>query len=220
MTSMYDADDIAEQQADLTRLLLHYLHQPLPGESHIKGVLPAPPPTEAIRIVTGPSGTHDPDELTAWQIPLYEPGDPDSALGADHLLGILRALHTGTQIYSSDIIDTVMGMPLVHVDPTQLHPIAPSADDNAFTILRTLTCPWTEEQPALRLRGFLGRGPDRLRLYVDADQDTDVVAADVRPSGALTALLAALPSLITEEERTTPADADPHCSRLVDVTDW
>ncbi|MGW6634081.1 hypothetical protein [Streptomyces cyaneofuscatus] len=60
-------------------------------------------------------------------------------------------------------------------------------------------CPWTEEQPEPRLRGFLQRAPDRLRLYLDRGEDPDVVAAaDVRTSGALTALLAALPSLIEE----------------------
>ncbi|MCQ8186713.1 hypothetical protein [Streptomyces rugosispiralis] len=48
-----------------------------------------------------------------------------------------------------------------------------------------------------------------------------MVAADVRLSGALTALLAALPSLIEEMERTVPGEIDdPHCSRLIDLTDW
>ncbi|AGP51808.1 hypothetical protein [Streptomyces rapamycinicus] len=60
-----------------------------------------------------------------------------------------------------------------------------------------------------------------MRLYVDHEEDTNVVAADVRPSNALTALLAALPSLIVEVERTVPGDIDdPHCSRLIDLTDW
>jgi hypothetical protein len=106
------------------------------------------------------------------------------------------------------------------VDPTAVDFSIPGEYDNAFTVLRTLTCPWTEEQLVLRLRGFLLHRPDRLRLYLDRDEDRDVVAADVRPSGALTALLAALPSLMDEENRITRDDADPHCSRLVDLTHW
>lgn len=60
-----------------------------------------------------------------------------------------------------------------------------------------------------------------MRLYVDHEEDTDVVAADVRLSGAPTALLAALPPLVEERERTMLDDTgDPHCSRLTDLTDW
>ncbi|MFH8515687.1 hypothetical protein ACH4CE_11330 [Streptomyces gelaticus] len=47
-----------------------------------------------------------------------------------------------------------------------------------------------------------------------------MIAADVRPSGAVTALLAALPSLITEEERMVVDSSDPHCSCVVDLTYW
>ncbi|WP_158080300.1 hypothetical protein [Streptomyces sparsogenes] len=47
-----------------------------------------------------------------------------------------------------------------------------------------------------------------------------MIAADVRPSGAITALLAALPSLITEEERMTTDATDPHCSCVMDLTHW
>ncbi len=100
-----------------------------------------------------------------------------------------------------------------------------NADDNGLTILRSLTHPWTEEQPDPRLRGFLFLDRDRLRLYLDTEDLPGVIAADVRPSGALTALLAALPSLITEEERMTVErmtvdGTDPHCSCVVDLTRW
>lgn len=213
-------EDIAEQQADITRLLLHHIHAPLPGDQFIRGILPPPPSTEAIRIVTGAESVGAPDESTIWEIPLRATDDPQDLIGGEQVLDILRALHTGTHIYSSDRIDTVMGMPLVRVDPAEINPVAAGVYENAFTVLRTLTCPWTEEQPALRLRGFLLYAPDRLRLYLDREESIDVIAADVRPSGSLTALLAALPSLTGEEERTGSDDTDPHCSRLMDLTKW
>ncbi|WP_276202479.1 hypothetical protein [Streptomyces pathocidini] len=43
-----------------------------------------------------------------------------------------------------------------------------------------------------------------------------MIAADVCPGGAL----AALPSLLDEEWRTSVDTDDPHCSRVVDLTDW
>ncbi|MDP9608421.1 hypothetical protein ACFV4E_24265 [Streptomyces hygroscopicus] len=217
-------DDIAEQQADIVRLLLHHIHAPLPDGRFIRGVLPSPPPAAEVRIVTGPQRAQRasaPDDLMAWEIPLRTIDDPEELAGPNDVLGIVRALNTGTQIFSSSRVDTVMGMTLIHVDPAQVAPVGPGDCDNAFTILRTLTYPWTEEQPDPRLRGFLLQGPDRMRLYVDHEEDTDVVAADVRPSGALTALLAALPSLIEERERMVRGDiADPHCSRLINLVDW
>ncbi|MFD5159432.1 hypothetical protein ACFWMJ_15365 [Streptomyces hawaiiensis] len=219
MTLTYD--DIAEQQADIVRLLLHHIHAPLPDGRFIRGVLPSPSPVAGVRIVTGPQRASFPGDLMVWEIPLRTIDDPEELAGANDVLGLVRALNTGTQIFTSSRVDTVMGMTLIHVDPAQVAPVGPGERDNAFTILRTLTSPWTEEQPDPRLRGFLLQGPDRMRLYADHEEDTDVVAADVRLSGALTALLAALPSLVEEVERTVPGDiGDPHCSRLIDLTDW
>ncbi|MFE1959561.1 hypothetical protein [Streptomyces sp. NPDC059479] len=210
-------EEIAEQQADITRLLLHHIHAPLIGTQYIRGILPVPPPAEAIRIVTGTGPDHTPDRLTAYEIPLRMGEDP---VIAGEITGILRTLHTGTRLYSSDSVSTVMGMTLVHVDLATVDGTAATPDDNALIILRGIACPFTEEQPDPRLRGFLFLDQDRLRLYVDTEDIPGVIAADVRPSGAITALLAALPSLITEKERITPADTDPHCSHLVDLTDW
>ncbi|WP_309055165.1 hypothetical protein [Streptomyces sp.] len=219
MTPTYD--DIAEQQADIVRLLLHHVHAPLPDGRFIRGVLPSPSPAAAVRIVTGPRRASDPGNLVIWEIPLHTIDDPEELAGANDVLGLVRALNTGTRIFSSSRVGTVMGMTLIQVDPAQVAPVGPGECDNAFTILRTLTCPWTEEQPDPRLRGFLLQDSDRMRLYVDHEEDTDVVAVDVRPSGALTALLAALPALIGERERIVPGDiGDPHCSRLVDLVDW
>ncbi|MET9915990.1 hypothetical protein ABZZ04_02770 [Streptomyces sp. NPDC006435] len=46
------------------------------------------------------------------------------------------------------------------------------------------------------------------------------VAVGVRLTGALTALLAALPSLVREEERWTTDETDPRCVHAVDLTAW
>ncbi|MEU7278839.1 hypothetical protein AB0A69_08705 [Streptomyces sp. NPDC045431] len=58
MTPPYE--DIAAQQADIARLLLHHIHAPLPDGCFIRGVLPAPPPTAAVRIATGPQRVTSP----------------------------------------------------------------------------------------------------------------------------------------------------------------
>ncbi|CAL9291627.1 hypothetical protein SUDANB25_01932 [Streptomyces sp. SudanB25_2051] len=210
-------EEIAEQQADITGLLLHHVQAPLVGASHIRGVLPVPAPAEAVRVVTGEADAYAPDRLTAYEVPLRVNGD---TLTAYDIIGILRTLHTGPHVHPGVRVGSVMGVPLVQVDPAAVEAAPPTGEDNALTILRTLTRPFTEERPDPRLRGFLFLERDRLRLYVDGRVTPWVIAADVRPSGAVTALLAALPSLITEEERRTPRGADPHCSSVVDLTGW
>ncbi|MFK4183721.1 hypothetical protein ACI2L4_06835 [Streptomyces sparsogenes] len=210
-------EEIAEQQADVTRLLLHHVQAPLAGAPYIRGILPVPAPAEAVRVVTGAEASDTPEQLTAYEVPLHADSDLLTAYG---IVGILRTLLTRTRIYSSDSISTVMGMTLVSVDPTSVDPAACTPDDNALTILRCIAHPFTEERPDPRLRGFLFLDQDRLRLYLDTEDIPGVIGADVRPSGAVTALLAALPSLITEEERMTADATDPHCSCLVDLTHW
>ncbi|WP_079149968.1 hypothetical protein [Streptomyces agglomeratus] len=210
-------EEIAELQAGITRLLLHHVSAPLVGTQYVRGILPVPPPAEAIRVVTGIKAAHTAEQLTAYEMPLRVEGE---LVTGDDIAGILRALHSGTRVYPSDSIDTVMGMTLVHVHPATVPAPAPAADDNALIILRTLALPYTEEEPDPRLRGFLFLDEDRLRLYLDAEDIPGVTAVDVRPSGALTALLAALPSLITEKQRMTENGDDPHCSNVVDLTDW
>ncbi|MER7048096.1 hypothetical protein [Streptomyces jumonjinensis] len=206
-------EDIVEYQADIARLMLHHIHASLAGDQYIRGVLPAPPPAEAVRIVTGPKA-HAPDGLTAYEIPL----DGDDLLPLSTITGILRTLHTGTHIYPSRSISSVMGMNLVRVEPATVEPADPTPEDTALTLLHALA--FRDEEPKPRLLGFLLTDKDRLRLYFDTEDPSGTVAADVRTSGALTALIAALPSLITEEERLTVDDTDPHCSRVMDLTGW
>ncbi|WP_411075811.1 hypothetical protein [Streptomyces sp. cmx-4-7] len=212
-----DEEEIAEQQADITRLLFHHIQAPFTGSHYIRGVLPAPTAAETVRIATGPENAYTPDDLVAYEIPLHA---DDHVVTAHDIIGILRALHAGTHVYASDRVGTVMGMTLVRVDVTAAEVADSTPADNALTILRSLAHPFTEEQPDPRLRGFLFLGRNRLRLYLDIEGASGVIAADVRLSSAVTALLAALPSLITEEERMAADATDPHCARVVDLTEW
>ncbi|MFI7101056.1 hypothetical protein ACIBK8_16990 [Streptomyces sp. NPDC050161] len=212
-------EEIVEQQADITGLLLHHVYAPLIEDQHVRGVLPAPPTTDAVRVVLGEKDEYATDRLTAYEIPLRV----DDALRTPHdVVALLRTVHTGTHIYPRDKVGSVMGMTLFTVDPATVDPAPFTDDDWALTLLRCLTSPATEESPPVRLCGFLFLAPDRLRLYLDAGDEAlpGVTAADVHPGGALTALLAALPSLLDEEWLTTVDADDPHCSRVVDLTGW
>ncbi|WP_411137972.1 hypothetical protein [Streptomyces sp. C10] len=215
----YEYDEIVEQQADITGLLFHHVYAPLIDDQHVRGVLPAPPTTDAVRVVLGDMDEYAPARLTAYEIPLRA-GDE---LRTPHdVAALLRTVHTGTHIYPRDKVSTVMGMTLFTVDPTTVTPAPFTNDDWTLTLLRCLASPSTEECAQARLCGFLFLAPDRLRLYVDSEEEDlpGITAADVRPGGALTALLAALTSLLDEERLTTTDTDDPHCSRVVDLTDW
>ncbi|MER7050115.1 hypothetical protein [Streptomyces jumonjinensis] len=151
-------------------------------------------------------------------MPVLHTDNGDDILPPSTLTGILRTLHTGTHIHPSRSISSVMGMTLVHVELTSLEPADPTPEDTALTFLHARA--FREEQPEPRLLGFLLNGKNRLRLYFDTEEADGAVAADVRTSGALTALIAALPSLIAKEERMTVDDTDPHCARVMDLTGW
>ncbi|MFJ7995666.1 hypothetical protein ACIQ7D_00565 [Streptomyces sp. NPDC096310] len=59
-----------------------------------------------------------------------------------------------------------------------------------------------------------------MRLHLGAEKADGLIAADLKLTGALTALLAALPSLVGEEERRMADASDPHRVHTVDLTDW
>ncbi|MET9550794.1 hypothetical protein ABZY36_36675 [Streptomyces sp. NPDC006627] len=206
-----------EQQANITRLLLHHVHAPVIGTHFIRGILPAAAPSAVTRVVVGEASGYTPDDLIAYEIPLQWDNEPATA---QDITALLRTLVTGTHIYSSDHITEVMGMVLVRVDPSTLDTPVPTTGDRALKILRCFTQSYTEEQPSPLLRGFCFLNENRLRLYLHAAELPEAVAVDVRPSNATTALLASLPSLLDEEQYWTDDDADPHCTHVVDLTDW
>ncbi|CAL9647158.1 hypothetical protein SUDANB178_06476 [Streptomyces sp. enrichment culture] len=115
-----------------------------------------------------------------------------------------------------------MGMDLYLVDPADVTEAPFTTDDWSATLLHCLARPTdpAEDRHGARLRGFLFREEGLLRLYMDSDEVPGVIAADVRPGGALTAVLAALPSLLDEEYRISKDAIDPHCRYVVDLTDW
>ncbi|MFD9390572.1 hypothetical protein ACFWBB_07495 [Streptomyces sp. NPDC060000] len=226
--------ETAHDQADLIPLLLQHLHTPLTGTSYVRGVLPAPGGADAVRVAVGPVGAESTHELTLYEFPLVVGED---CVTAYDVIGMLRTLcgpgprppGTGrspgadTRTRTRPDTDTVMGMPLVPVDPEAVPRAGETAADRGLRLLRTLVRPYCEEtdrQDPL-LHGFLFLDQGRARLYFRADGLPGVTAADVRTTGALTALIAALPSLVRGEvEQMTADDGDPHCARVLDVTHW
>jgi hypothetical protein len=211
-----EGNEIEDLQVEVAGLLLDHVYAPLLEDQHVRGVLPAPAGAPAVRIALGDRGACAPSLLTAYEIPL---GAGEDLRTSHEVVALLRAVHTGTHIYPSDRVTSVMGMDLYLVDPDQVEEAPFTTDDWASTLLRCLAHP-SEERAEARLRGFLFREGGLLRLYMDSREVPGVVAADVRPGGALTALLAALPSLLGEEWRTSDSADDPHCRYLVDLTDW
>ncbi|MFJ4873447.1 hypothetical protein [Streptomyces sp. NPDC088757] len=212
-----DDHEIENLQREVATLLLDYVYAPLLEDQHVRGVLPAPSGAPAVRVALGDKNECAPSRLTAYEIPL---GAGDELCTSHDVVALLRAVHTGTHIYPSGRVTSVMGMDLYLVDPAHVKEAPFTTDDWSFTLLRCLAGRHTEERPEAGLRGFLFREAGLLRLYMDSDEVPGVIAADVRPGGALTALLAALPSLLGEEWRTSDVVDDPHCRYLVDLTGW
>lgn len=201
---------------DVAGLLSDFVYAPRPEDQYVRGVMPAPSGAPAVRAVLGDRGECAPDRMTAYEIPL---GEGEELRTAHDVVALLRAVHTGTHIYPANRVTSVMGMDLYLVAPERVKEAPFTTDDWSATLLRCLVHPSTE-QVRSRLRGFLFLEDSLLRLYMDSDEISGVIAADVRPGSALTALLAALPSLLGEEWRTSDASDDPHCRYLVDLTDW
>jgi hypothetical protein len=164
--------------------------------------------------VTGASDAVAAGRLTAYEIPLL---DGDEPVTAPLVLGWTRALAAdGTARTDA----SVMGIALVRVNTDTVRPAGPTEGERALRVLRTLAWPFVETPPSPALCGFLFTGPDRLRLYLAPEEGGGPVAADVRLTGAVTALLGALPSLVRERQRWKPDRAAPHCVGAVDLTDW
>ncbi|MGW2258145.1 hypothetical protein ACWCXE_09825 [Streptomyces sp. NPDC001780] len=204
--------ETVEQQAYVTRFLLDYTAVPLAGATFLRGVLPTP---DAVRVVTGAADAVAPRELTVFEIPLSD--EDDEPVTAPLVLGWTRTLVSGAHPRTDAF---VMGMPLAAVDTAVLEAAGPTRDDQVLRVLRTLAWPFVETPPSPALCGFLFTGQDSMRLYLATERADGLSAADVRLTGGLTALLAALPSLIGEEERWVTDMSDPHCVHVADLTTW
>jgi hypothetical protein len=110
-----------------------------------------------------------------------------------------------------------MGMPLVRVDLVGVEPVGATDGDRALRVLRTLRAlawPFVEMPPSPALCGFLFTGRDRMRLYATVEEAGGLVAADVRLSGGVTPLSAALPSLVREGRWTVDGGRDRSALRV------
>ncbi|WP_256961653.1 hypothetical protein [Streptomyces sp. NRRL B-24572] len=212
-----DEHEIDDLQREVASLLLDYVHAPLLEDQHVRAVLPAPSGAPAVRVALGNRDERVPARLTAYEIPL---GSGEELLTSHDVVALLRAVHTGTHIYPANAVTSVLGMDLYKVDPANVKEAPFTTDDWAVTLLRCLAHPEPAQRPDTGLRGFRFKEDGLLRLYLDSAEVAGVTAADVRPGGALTALLAAVSSLLEEEERASGPGDDPHCQRLVDLTDW
>ncbi|ANW19427.1 hypothetical protein [Streptomyces clavuligerus] len=215
-----EGEEVAEQQAAVTDLLLHRVEARVGKRAFVQGVLPVLPPGRTVRIVIGPKDSYDPELRLVLELPVLR---GDETVPPQEILGVLRAVGRGTRIYPSDRVGDVLGMTLIQVDMEKETPVPASLKDEALGILRGVTHLGPHEGYywyGARLRGFLFREEDVLRLYFDGEEVPGVVAADVRPSGATTAVVAALPSLIAGGAEETVDENDPHCDRLVDLTRW
>ncbi|MFG3527415.1 hypothetical protein ACGF8B_11750 [Streptomyces sp. NPDC047917] len=204
-------EESVEQQAYIARFLLDCTAVPLLGHTFLRGMLPT---RDAVRVMAGAADAVAPNALVAYGIPLVD--DDDEPVTAPMALGWVRALVSSGPAFSDA---SVMGMSLVRVDTSAVEPAPPARADQVLRILRTLAWPAIETPPSPALCGFLFTGQDSLRLYI-AVEEVGVIAADVRLTGALTALLAALPALVREEERWTTDESDPHCVHTIDLTAW
>lgn len=81
------------------------------------------PTTDAVRVVTGAADAVDAGELTAYEIPLTDDGEP---VTAPMVLSWVRTLATGGPVAPSAF---VMGMALVRVDPAAVAIADPPAGD-------------------------------------------------------------------------------------------
>ncbi|WP_435284844.1 hypothetical protein [Streptomyces koelreuteriae] len=203
---MIDSED-REQQAAVSRLLLYYLNGPLAEGCRLRGVLPAP---GAVRVAV--HAGDDEDGVTF----LYE--IPHDTVAPYYIPGILRTVLTGTQIYGSTDISEAMGMTVIRLHPEEITPDPESEYGQTLTVVRALSGPGDEENPFLI--GFLMRGHDLLRLYVQRPDRPGIIGVDIRLTDTTTALIASLPSLIEETQHQKPSPDDPHCDLLVDLTNW
>ncbi|MFI5474129.1 hypothetical protein ACIA6D_28305 [Streptomyces cacaoi] len=214
-------EETAHDQADLIPLMLQHLHAPLVGTSYVRGVLPAPGGADAVRVAVGPVSAVGTGELALYEFPLLVGED---CVTAYDVIGMLRTLCGEGGRSAGTGTGTVMGMPLVRVEPAVVPRADETAADRGLRLVRTLvgaTCFDENHSTDPLLHGFLFLDQERVRLYFRADGLPGVTAADVRTTGALTALIAALPSLVRGEvEQTVADDGDPHCARVLDVTYW
>ncbi|MEU6323509.1 hypothetical protein [Streptomyces sp. NPDC047009] len=143
----------------------------------VRGVLPAPHQSPAVRIALGGREADVHDLLTIYELPLLQ---QDELLSPWEAVSRVRHQAGELRFYSGDQVDTVLGTPLIRL--VEDVPYQESLEDRAHALLTTLNCPAPgdeerEKAPSL-LVGFLYLGEGRMRLYVRHQDGPDVMGCD------------------------------------------
>lgn len=205
--------DVAVAQAEVTGHMIVYTQAPIVGELRVRGVLPAPGGSPAVRIAVGGEGAGLGDLDAVYEMPLVQGEEeltPWDAVGrVRHAAGGPRASRR----------DTVLGAPLV--GPLEDVSCDERPEDRAHALLTVLNGPppgyEEREKASSLLTGFLYLPGGRMRLYVRDRADDDVVACDVRLDEAGPAVIAEVFSRSRERELFEPPEGDPHCVAVVDL---
>ncbi|MFF3911574.1 hypothetical protein ACFYZJ_37865 [Streptomyces sp. NPDC001848] len=209
--------EVAVAQADVAGHMILYTQAPIVKKIRVRGVLPAPHRSPAVRIAVGGRRADVRDLLTVHEIPLFR---EDEVLGPWEAVSRVRHTAGGVRFSSSDQVDIVFGAPLIRL--VEDVPGEEHLEDRAHALLTTLTWPAPgyeerEKAPSL-LVGFLYLGEGRMRLYVRHQDDPDVVGCDVRLAEAGPAVIAEVFSRSQERELFEEPGDDPHCAAVVDLT--
>ncbi|MEW9553932.1 hypothetical protein [Nonomuraea sp. NPDC050783] len=209
--------EVALAQADVTSHMILYTQAPIVKKIRVRGVLPAPRRSPAVRVAVGRRKATVGELGAIYEIPLFQ---QDEVLLPWEAVSRVRHEASGLRSYSSDQVDTVLDTPLIRL--LEEVPSEERLEDGAHTLLTTLSCPFPsyeaqEKAPSL-LVGFLYLGEGRMRLYVRHQDDPDVVACDVRLAEAGPAVIAEVFSRSQERELFEKPGDDPHCAAVVDLT--
>ncbi|BBC34886.1 hypothetical protein SGFS_061800 [Streptomyces graminofaciens] len=209
--------EVAIAQAEVTSQMILYTQAPIARKTRVRGVLPAPRRSAAVRIALGGRKSGLGDLSTIYEIPLLR-GDEEELVPWD-VVSRVRHAAAGVRLYSSDQVDTVLDTTLVRL--VEDVPGKERREDRAHTLLTVLSCPTPtyeeREKESSLLVGFLYLRKGRMRLYVRHQGDPDVVGCDVRLAEAGPAVMAEVFSRSQDRELfEEPAD-DPHCAAVLDL---
>lgn len=209
--------EVAVAQAEVVGHLILYTQAPIVKKMRVRGVLPGPGGSPAVRIAVGGRKATVGDLLTIYEIPLFR---QDEVLSPWEAVSRVRHEAGEVRFYSGGQVDNVLGTPLIRLSEDV--PGEERLEDRAHTLLTTLNCPapsYEEREEAESLLvGFLYLGEGRMRLYVRHKADPDVVACDVRLAEAGPAVIAEVFSRSQERELFEEPENDPHCAAVVDLT--
>ncbi|MGW3131393.1 hypothetical protein [Streptomyces sp. NPDC001123] len=209
--------EVAVAQADVTGHLILYTQAPIVKKMRVRGVLPSPGGTPAVRIALGRRKATVTDLLTIYEIPLFR---QDEVLLPWEAVSRVRHEAGEVHFYSGGQVDHAFDAPLIRL--AEEGPGEELPEDRAHTLLTALNCPvpgYEEREKAESLLvGFLYLSEGRMRLYVRHQSDPDVVACDVRFSEAGPAVIAEVFSRSQERELFEEPQDDPHCTAVLDLT--